>query len=268
MSEPITAWRYWRLDSRLNRVGDNLYSYEWFLAGDVEKWEGPLKQAGTHRPAPTDVLTHMFLRNMGARPEPLDAHKSPFAGCVCGVNSVKRLRTTDFHLRAGSPFYARCIAFGQVDLGGRVDEYEEGYRAEYARIAGPIYFINPPEKDDGWREAIERRYGQPVIVQEFSEALDWIRKDEEAHGHRQAHQDARTGATGGPSATATGALTFSLGTRAGYVTLADPATRKGGRARSRLSRFDDWFDRHFAAILGVAVVLALVVSYIIERVRS
>lgn len=292
MSDTITAWRYWRIDHELEEQGDNLYSYRFHLRGDFEIWDGPLKRAGVHAIDPMERLYLASLVDMGvADKDSLEdrttRHQSPLAKCLCGVNAVKRLRSTDLTERTGvptsvssgvpTPLFPRSlfshsgaasVAFAQVDLGGKVDEYEEGYRAEYARIAGPIYVVNPPSSPY-WQEQIERKYGQPVIVQELGEALDWIRKDEEAHGHRQAHQDPRVGAAGiagslyFSQAARQGYVTriasvppLSLGTRTGAVVADDPATRTGGRARTRLDRILSWVNDHYYIVtywIGFAV---------------
>lgn len=218
MTETITAWRYWSV------VNDGFdfaaKEWDWTLRGNFENWKGPLKEAGTH-----EIYTSYSSG-------PVGFHESPAAGCLCGVNAVKRLRSRDLE----GLTHHKCVtcrtetvAFAQVDLGGRVDEYEEGYRARQALISGPIYVVNPPD-GPGWREAIERRYGQPVIVQDVGEALDWIRKDEEAHGHRQAHQDARAGTAGG-AVNRSFTVTVGANTGAFHASIA-AAARAAARAQS------------------------------------
>ena len=176
----ITAWRYWTL--RNDGYDFTEKQHDWILKGDIESWDGPSKEAGVHVPSYTSIL---FAGG------PREPHLSPQPDCLCGVNAVRRIRSRDLLSRLSGP----AVVFAQVELGGRVEEYEEGFRAEQALIAGPIYVLDPPE-GDGWREGIERRYGQPVIEQSSKEALEWVRKDEEANGHRETHQDARTGPTG------------------------------------------------------------------------
>jgi hypothetical protein len=225
MTAPITAWRYWRVVSELQPVGDNLYSYNWHLSGDFEKWDSPLKEAGHHDTSEriSHILNNPTMAGswVGQFDMPIPPHDSPAEGCLCGVNAVKRLRSSDLLMRIGSGWglfpteQQKPVAFAQVDLGGKVDEYEQGYRAQQALISGPIYVVNPPEQD-GWREAIERLYGQPVIVQDASEAMEWIRKDEE-HGHREAHQNARTRAFGGPVYHAGGTVSTTVSTGLGTV---------------------------------------------------
>jgi hypothetical protein len=49
--------------------------------------------------------------------------KSPFLGCLCGINAYK------------NPQDARHLPIlGKVELTGVVDEYESGYRAEWGEI--------------------------------------------------------------------------------------------------------------------------------------
>lgn len=287
----ITAWRYWRIESDGYDFTDK--RWDWSLRGDFEKWEGPLKEAGSHDHIYSGWLSLNFEETGKDQ-----RHESPLAGCLCGVNAVKRLRSEDLQMRAGNgslfgfPWrIAGTVAFAQVDLGGKVDEYEEGYRARQALISGPIYVVNPPT-GPGWREAIERRYGQPVIVQEYEEAIDWIRKDEEANGHREAHQDARAGAAGGPfyagrtlhipagtwtitnngitraggtvplanstSGTTVGALTSAL---VAGAKRADDAKRARERRRARARLIHRWVLRvGFAFNAGLAAAFATVES--------
>lgn len=233
MTDPIVAWRYWWIP--VPYFDFDVGGWVGVLEGDREVWDGPLKVAGTHRMDPHAHLT-FNVQQLGRGFYAVDdllkrEHESPQRGCLCGVNAVRRLRSRDLterHSRlvaktdwwVGTPNPKEPsragLAFAQVDLGGTVDEYEQGYRAEQALIAGPIYVIRPPQVATAldWRPLIERRYGQPVIEQSYEEALDWIRKDEENNGHREAHQDTRVGT---PAGTGTvGALwpasAFTVGT--------------------------------------------------------
>lgn len=210
----ITAWRYWK-------IGFDGYDFatrewDWTLSGDVEPWDGPLKVAGIHTPGPWNVLVGSTTISSG----PATAHQAPVVGCLCGVNAVKRIRSRDLVSRAanrptffGEPRQDETVVFGQVELGGRVEEYEEGYRAQQALIAGPLYVVNPPAQP-GWQTAIERKYSTLVITQDVDEALKWVREDEEANGHRETHQDSRTGTAGGsfyPGGTITTQLSVNAG---------------------------------------------------------
>lgn len=217
MTEPITAWRYWWVTRPVDatfRFGE----VECLLRGDMQLWEGPLKVAGNHRRNPFAGPNMAAILGPATTEghEPV-VHDSPEAGCLCGVNAVRRLRSGDLAARVSTKQFGHDnhgVAFAQVSLGGRVDEYEAGYRAQQALISGPIYVVVAPPHDPwtDWRSALERRYGQPVIEQHPLEALDWIRKDEEKNGHRRTHQDPPAGAT-----TSAGPLTFGTGARQGTI---------------------------------------------------
>ena len=108
-SEPITAWRSWRLSSRRRWYRPDCWLYSTW------KWE------------------EWPIVGMVARCHPEGRRKCNLVmkeDCSCGVWATKTL----IHLAEHGSFgmYPVCV-FGQVTLYGLVHEYERGFRAGFGK---------------------------------------------------------------------------------------------------------------------------------------
>lgn len=98
MSEPILAWRVWRLDDRGYLRSLTWRSFSW----------APLKVSQA------DLISASFKN--------------------CGIHGFKKKEDCLRLYHATNKFIVStdCFCYGQVSLWGRVIEHERGYRAQYA----------------------------------------------------------------------------------------------------------------------------------------
>lgn len=220
--EPIRAWRYW---SHIRADG--------VLHGSQKPWKSAAYEAGTHE-INGDVSWQIAMRALDRmrdngetfNPAVLTTHASPQWGCLCGINATKALdrRTAvsvvgSLRLNDEKPSMwigprdrgVRIWAFAPVHLTGTVHEYELGYRAEKAEIVEQITVVmdadTPVVFDDTTRQAMEERYGVPVVVRTIGDVLnEWavLEEQEQDNGH---------GATrsGNRSAARASAYSFAVG---------------------------------------------------------
>jgi hypothetical protein len=128
--EPLRAYRAWQFENGT------------LLSLNRDVWEpGEAKVASCNR---LKADPHYQL-SRGEHPEMAYAHHvSPDPDCTCGIYAGKNLE----HLVEIN--YAQMGIHGEVDLWGRVQECELGYRAQYAY---PRYFVVPPWLLANFREA-------------------------------------------------------------------------------------------------------------------
>lgn len=272
--EPIRAWRYW-----------SFVQADGVLHGSQKPWRSATYEAGTHEVSEALRLSMALAMRLDhtANEAIYDTHPSPQWDCLCGINATKTLdrRTavsvvgtlslgerSDLWISPGDRG-VRIWAFAPVHLTGTVHEYELGYRAEKAEIVEQITVVmdanTPVVFDETTRQAMEERYGVPVVVRTIADVLnEWavLEEQEEDNGHgttrarnrSAARASAYSFAVGG---TVPGASSYSLTLPpfpAGRysVTVKQPPTRR--------EKVAAWWREHWPLFIpaGVMVTFGLI----------
>ena len=91
----------------------------------------------------------------------------PATACRCGIYAARDLDVIGHYLRRDAP------VLGVVELGGRVIPAEQGYRAEYARLAA-ILIIDPAlTVDHGTLQKLASAYRVPALVPHSADPEDY-----------------------------------------------------------------------------------------------
>jgi hypothetical protein len=156
--EPVIGWRWWSLDP-----------LSMMLRGHVTVW-----------PSGTMQATHLATTvNLGG-------HRSPQAGCLCGVNALKPEAVAEY---LNEPYIQLSVeVFGRVALTGTVDEYEKGYRGEKAVILELVILSEAPlftVAGEALLSQLEARYGVRPTVQSRK---SWLAEMEVIHGYGKENQ--------------------------------------------------------------------------------
>lgn len=129
---PVVGWRVWSV--RPEGIASDTGTQEWGLASLAYhnvRW--PVRRQLTAS------CLYATPRNTG--------NAAPEAKCTCGVHAYKSLEMAEMYLRTASiaNAWGWPLAYGSVNLWGRVIECENGYRAEHA-YPQMIFFdrIEPP----------------------------------------------------------------------------------------------------------------------------
>lgn len=114
--------------------------------------------------------------------------------CWCGVNAFKLTEFFDLNelqhaVGKNEPGFTDCLpVVGVVELGGIVDEYERGYRAEYGQIQELTVLTSLPVDLTGLRE----QYDVPVRAMSYE---DWRKEWEITYGQDRERGDRESGET-------------------------------------------------------------------------
>lgn len=117
LNTPVTAYRSWSL----GWVGNNEPR---LVSRENTVWEPRVKVKATHNVGADSWISQMWatLRNPSVPPDP---HDAPHRDCMCGWNAYRKAPSSPIH-----------GLYGSVGMSGRVIEFENGYRAEYAWASG------------------------------------------------------------------------------------------------------------------------------------
>jgi hypothetical protein len=176
--EAVVGWRWWSLDP-----------LTMMLRGHVSAW-----------PSGTMEATHLLT--------PFDprAHKSPQAGCLCGVNALKPEAVAEYLNEPVIGTTSEIVdVFGRVALTGTVDEYEKGYRGENAEILELVVLSEAPlftVAGEALLSEMEARYGVRPTVQSRE---SWLAEMEVIHGYGKENQEDSFGAGESTEGTSQGA---------------------------------------------------------------
>lgn len=208
LAMPVTGHRVWGLDVKGMR-----------LTSAYGGWDSGLMEAVCHADG---------------------SHEAPHwpeqgsPSCMCGINAYKlRKPLTALHTaKDGSPGVA-----GIVDLGGRVYEYEDGYRAQYGRLMEAT-IITPTPYGGRFLSYLSEKYEAPF------RAMSWFDYQNEwsvTHGRdRETIAEDQDTEAGAPSGTPAGPLTIAS---AGKIAV----TSTGASANK------DWLMDMYAAALERSV---------------
>jgi hypothetical protein len=185
-AEPIVAQRLWRL--MLNDHG------AWVLTGQYQQeWE-------------TAAYTASCNKQPGFIYDSRPSHAAPdFSSssnpCLCGVNAYKLTTFPDsfrWAMSAQDNEDDGIGVVGIVELGGRVVEYERGYRAEHALIMELTLLTRLP-LDPALLEELTLRYDCPVRQLSYT---DWKEEWEVTYGRdRETETTDRGTQAGAPTST-------------------------------------------------------------------
>ncbi len=147
----IRAWRCWGLIAEDNMYASRKESHDWYLSSVAANctWEGPVLRA--HK-RPVDPVYWDAKKKVASEREYYDEMHDTFS--LAGIHALKTkeqaIETTDDY---DVPVY------GEVDLWGRVAQFELGYRAEACMIRH-LYII---------KSAFFRRYNAQ------NDQREWLR---------------------------------------------------------------------------------------------
>jgi len=138
---PVVGYRQWWADPKTGMLRSVFTGYEW-----VEGRNGPAVFGRTFFSIIDDILTR--------------------GGSVWSFRDLPPSVRVGFHAlncyhpgEAWYPVTPGVVAVsGRVDLTGLVREYEDGYRAEYAAIIGPLWIVN------GWHPIVAHRIARRYRV--------------------------------------------------------------------------------------------------------
>jgi hypothetical protein len=190
VAEPIIGWRVWRVQVEdpitLDRTTMQWMSRRW------QKGEDPFT------PLVTPFLVGVGYREAWTPGEdmaaaclnPAHAHEAPARGCLCGVWAFKHpqrmlAKLSDFIGHSASA----PVAFGEVELWGRIHEHTWGWRAQYARpLRLSLCYMNDDEAS-----LMARAYECDVIAAEPPAEAQRIRLVRAARRRLQADPNVHTG---------------------------------------------------------------------------
>ena len=208
LAEPVIGHRYWTLD--IDRMQLNGMAGNPWLTGEMEA----VCNKGRHD-APdwtATALSEADLERLLGVPLPvwIDPAKGYGDWCMCGINAYKLTHPVDFHETMVKPESIAVGVHGVVELGGRVVEYERGYRAQYGLIREAT-LITRQQFGGRFLGYLEDKYECPFRTLTASE---WRKEWEATYGRdwgtEKEDRDAETAAPPG-----TGKTTNALGTLTG-----------------------------------------------------
>lgn len=125
--EPLHGWRSWQVNDQGQFISPQRKNV-W--EGGRLAWDGkcgcPARVATTIRKVAGAVAKELLAERLKNGELP----KAPPIVCLCGINAY-----SSYEQITGSPYYKAGHAIGLVHMSGTVRQYEDGWRAEYARIA-------------------------------------------------------------------------------------------------------------------------------------
>jgi hypothetical protein len=199
-AEPVRAHRYWFLDTKkMHLFGMNGNAWDTgFLEARCLTWQHP----APHWVGPSsDDNERLFWLSLGA------AGVMP-GECMCGVNAYKL--TTPVETDPSTMGKGKILVHGLVDLGGRVHEYERGYRAQYGLMVEAMILSQVPFGSN-FSGYLEAKYECPFRVMT---PADWKTEWEATYGRDRetVEEDQNTQATAGagaPALTYAGSYAFA-----------------------------------------------------------
>lgn len=140
--------------------------------------------------------------------------------CWCGVNAFKLTEPFELGDIAYTP--GDLPVLGVVELGGIVDEYDRGYRAEYGQIQELTVLTGLPVDVS----PLEEKYDVPVRTMSFE---DWRKEWEITYGQDRAESGGDRKSDTEDSDTETGAPPFHSSTWTGTIPAGSTITTTGTR---------------------------------------
>lgn len=147
-STPQVSWREFQTPV-LESVAATVYQTIW-------PWTGPLHALCKVRPQVTRVVT---INEYGQKAD--ERHRAPQTDCDCGIYTALKpgpLVRADF---VQGRLHTGFAVVGSVQIWGRVQAHQRGYRSEYAQITGLYDFGHPGAAPA--LEALSALYNAPLI---------------------------------------------------------------------------------------------------------